>query len=703
MPTASFERRGSIGVITVENPPVNAMSVGVPGAILARLEDAKADPAVTAVVFRGGGGGTIAGADIRLFGKPWPAGEPTLRDVIVAFEASPKPVIAAIKGSCLGGGLEIALGCHYRVAAPDASVGQPEVKLGFPPGAGGTQRLPRLAGVDAALPIIVEGNPVPARKAHDLGILDAIIDGDLLAGAVAFAEGKVAAGNPHPRARDRKAVVKDPTVFQATRDKLAKRARGQRAPFACIECVEAAVTLPFDEGVKRERAIFEACMASEESRALRHVFFAERAIGNVPGVGKDTMPKPIAQGGVVGSGTMGTGIAMNFANAGIPVKLHDSNAAALERGMATIRKTYAGSVSRGSLTQDKADKALALVTPTGDLAALADADIVIEAVFEEMPIKLDVFRALDKTCKKGAILASNTSYLDIDAIADTIPGREGDVLGTHFFSPANVMRLLEVVRTKTASPATLATVLALGRRMRKVAVVAGVCHGFIGNRMLEGYMREAWFLLEEGASPQDVDKAITDFGFPMGPFAVGDLAGLDVGWRKRKANAHLRAPNKRHAAIGDKLCEMGRFGQKTGAGFYRYEAGGRTPIPDPVVDDLIVALAKEKGIKRRAIGAQEIIERCLYPLVNEGARILEEGIALRGGDIDIVWINGYGFPAWRGGPMFWADSVGLGTVLSAIERYGREHDYWEPAPLLGRLAKQGKGFGDLETKEAGDA
>jgi 3-hydroxyacyl-CoA dehydrogenase len=703
VPLASYERRGSVGIITVENPPVNAMSVGVPRAIIGCLEQANADETVKAVVFRGGGGGTIAGADIRLFGRPWPKGEPTLREVITAFEASPKPVIAAIKGSCLGGGMEMALGCHYRVASPDASVGQPEVKLGFPPGAGGTQRWPRVAGVEAALGVCVDGNPVPAAKAKAMGALDAVIEGDLLAGAIAFAEARIAAGGGHPRTRDRAVPAHDPGMFQAMRERIAKRARGQRAPFACIECVEAAVALPIDEGLKREREIFEACMASDESRALRHVFFAERAIGKVPGISKSTTLKPIETGGVVGSGTMGTGITMNFANAGIPVRIFDADRGALDRGMATIRKNYESSVGRGSLTREKAEKALSLITPIGSLGELSDVDMVIEAVFEEMPIKLEVFRALDRACKKGAILASNTSYLNIDAIADAIPGRKGDVLGTHFFSPANIMRLLEVVRTRTVSPETLASVLALGRRMRKVAVVAGVCHGFIGNRMLEGYMREAWFLLEEGASPQQVDAAITDFGFSMGPFAVGDLAGLDIGWRKRKANAHLRAPNTRYTAIGDRLCEMGRYGQKTGAGFYRYEPGSRTPIPDPVVDDLIAKLAREAGIRRRAIGTQEILERCLYPLVNEGARILDEGIALRGGDIDIVWINGYGFPAWRGGPMHWADTVGLATVRAAIERHGREHDFWEPAPLLDRLAREGKGFGDLEAKETEDA
>ncbi len=700
MAGASLTREGTVAVVTVDNPPVNAMSPGVPGAIIARLNEALADGRVKAIVFRGGGAGTIAGADIRMFGKPWPKGEPTLRDVIVAFEASPKPVVAALRGSCLGGGMEIALGCHYRVASPDAAVGQPEVKLGFPPGAGGTQRWPRLVGVAAALPVIVEGNPVPAAKAHAMGAIDAVIDGDFQAGAVAFAEARVKAGGPHPRARDRQAAAA-PDAIAAMRERVAKRARGQRAPFACIECVEAAVDRPFDDGVKRERELFEACMASDESRALRHVFFAERAVGKVPGVAKDTARKPIARAAVAGSGTMGAGIAMNFANAGIPVKLFDSDPAALARGMATIGKNYAGSVARGSLAKDAADKALALIQPVSDLAAFADADMVIEAVFEDMPIKLDVFQRLDATCKPGAILATNTSYLNVDDIAATVPGRAGDVLGTHFFSPANVMRLLEIVRARTASPTTLATVIELGRRMRKVPVVAGVCHGFIGNRMLEGYFREAAFLLEEGASPTHVDAAITGFGFPMGPFAVGDLAGLDVGWRKRKANADKRDPSKRSSPVADRLCEAGRFGQKTGAGYYRYEKGDRTPIPDPFVDQVIAQAAKERGIQRRDVSGDEIVERCLYPLVNEGARILDEGIALRAGDIDIVWINGYAFPAWRGGPMFWADTVGLPKVLAAIERFGKSHDYWQPAPLLARLVAEGRRFADLDNKGEG--
>ena len=696
MSGASLERRDAIGVVTIENPPVNAMSPGVPRAILARLAEAAADEAVTAVVLRGGGAGTLAGADIRMFGKPWPAGEPTLRDVIPAVERSPKPVVAALRGSCLGGGLEMALACHYRVASAETVLGQPEVALGFPPGAGGTQRLPRLAGVEAALAMIVEGKPVSAAWAAEHGILDRVIEGDLLEGALAFAGERIAAGPPHPLARDRAPALEDAGVFEATRTRLAKRAPSRRAPQACLECVEAARALPFDEGLARERALFEECVKSPESAALRHVFFAERAARKVPGIAKDTPGRPIGSTALVGAGTMGTGIALCFAEAGLPVRLFDSDAAALERGLATIRRDYERRVARGRLGTAEAEARMALIEPARTIEALGGTDLVIEAVFEEMPLKEAVFRTLDSVCKEGAILASNTSYLDVDHLADTVPARRGAVLGMHFFSPARVMRLLEVVRTESAAPETLASVLALARRLGKVAVVAGVCHGFIGNRMLEGYTREVRFLLEEGATPAGIDSAITEFGMAMGPCAMADLAGLDVSWRKRKADAHLRDPAKRYSAVADRLCERGRFGQKTGAGYYRYAEGSRTPIPDPEVEALIAEVAAEKGIARRSIGAEEIVARCLYPLVNEGARILEEGIALRASDIDVVWVYGYGFPAWRGGVMHWADRVGLGVIRDAVARFGETHDFWEPAPLLGRLADEGRGFADFD-------
>ena len=696
MGSARLEREGAIGVITIDNPPVNAMSPGLPGEIVNGLAEAQADGAIEAVVLRGGGHGALAGADISMFGKPWPADEPTLRDVITAIERSAKPVIAALAGYCLGGGLEMALACHYRVASPGAEVGQPEVFLGFPPGAGGTQRLPRLAGVETALRMIVDGTRLPAAAAAERGVLDRVIDGDLLAGALAFAAERIAAGPPHPLARERTPVLEDPGIFDVTRERLAKRARGQRAPIACLECVEMALTLPFDEGIRKERAIFDACMAAPESVALRHVFFAERAARRVPGIGKDTPARPIESTAIVGAGTMGRGIAICFANAGIPVRLLDSDPPALERALSAIRSDYERRVSRGRLGAAEAEARAALIEPAETLAGVAGADLVIEAVFEEMPLKEEVFRALDSACDEGTIIASNTSYLDVNRLAEIVPRRHGDVLGLHFFSPAQVMRLLEVVRTDSASPESLASVLALARRLGKIAVVAGVCHGFIGNRMLEGYTRQVRFLLEEGAAPAEIDAALTGFGMAMGPCAVADLAGLDVSWRKRKADAHLRDPATRYSAVADRLCERGRFGQKTGAGYYRYEPGSRTPIPDPEVDALIAEVAAESGIARRTIGADEIVERCLYHLVNEGARVLDDGIALRASDIDIVWTHGYGFPRWRGGIMHWADHVGLGAIHAAIERLNKSQDFWEPAPLLSRLAAEGKGFGDLD-------
>ena len=693
---ASLEREGAVGIITIDNPPVNAMSPGVPGTILQRLAEAHADDAVEAVVLRSAGKGGLAGADIRSFGTPWHEGEPTLRDVIPAIEQSAKPVIAALAGYCLGGGLELALSCHYRVASRKTQVGQPEVLLGFPPGAGGTQRLPRLAGVETALAMIVDGSHVDAEDAAESGILDRVIDGDLLEGVLAFAAERIAAGPPHVLARERTPELKDPDVFAKTREKLGRRARGQRAPIACLECVELSLTLPFDEGVRKEREVFEECMASPESAALRHVFFAERAVRKVPGIGKDTPARPVERAAIVGAGTMGRGIATCFANAGIPVRLMDSDSEALERALAAIRCDYERRVARGRIGAADAEARVKLIEPIETLEGVAGADLVIEAVFEEMPLKEEVFRALDSACDEGAIIASNTSYLDVNHLADIVPRRKGNVLGMHFFSPAQAMRLLEVVRTDSVSPETLAAVLALARRLGKIAVVAGVCHGFIGNRMLEGYTWQVRFLLEEGASPSEIDAALTGFGMAMGPCAVADLAGLDVSWRKRKADAHLRDPSKRYSAVADRLCDRGRFGQKTGAGYYRYEPGSRTPIPDPEVGALIAEVAAESGITRRTIGAEEIVERCLYHLVNEGARVLDDGIALRASDIDIVWINGYGFPRWRGGVMRWADHVGLDAIHTAIARLNKSQDYWEPAPLLSRLAAEGKSFADFD-------
>ncbi|MFQ5959560.1 MAG: 3-hydroxyacyl-CoA dehydrogenase NAD-binding domain-containing protein, partial [Alphaproteobacteria bacterium] len=559
-----YAKRGGIGVITVDNPPVNALSVGVPQGIIDALDQGASDPEVEAFVLMGAGRTFIAGADIREFGKPHPPGATTIRDVIDRLEAAPKPVVAAIHGSALGGGLEVAMGCHYRCAVASARLGQPEVKLGIIPGAGGTQRLPRLVGVEAALEMIVGGEPITAEKARALGLIDAIVAGDLAAGAAAFAERLAAEGRPPRKARDDDAKLGDgaDALFDAMRQRVARRARGQLAPFHCIDAVEAAVKLPFDDGIARERELFEECLASPQSKALMHVFFAERAAAKVEGISKDTPTLPINTAGVVGAGTMGGGIAMCFANAGIPVTLLDRSQEDLDKGLARVRANYEAALRRGRLDQGEMDARLARIAPRLDYGDLADADIVIEAVFEEMDLKREVFRALDKAVRPAAILATNTSYQDVDALARETR-RPERVVGTHFFSPANVMRLLEIVRGEATDAETLATAVKLARTLGKVGVVVGVCHGFVGNRMLSGYLREANFLLEEGALPQQVDRVIQDFGFPMGPFAVGDLAGLDIGWRVRKAQAATRPKHLRYSPIADRLCEQGRFGQKT--------------------------------------------------------------------------------------------------------------------------------------------
>lgn len=691
MSLVKLEQRDSVAVIEIDYPPVNAMGIGVPRGIIDCLAQANSDGATRAIVLVGGGRGVIAGADIRRQGKPWPDGEPSLRDAIDACEASHKPVVACLRGATLGGGLELVMACNYRVATTTAQVGQPEVKLGIPPGAGGTQRLPRLAGVDTALQMILDGDPVDAQRALETGVVDAIADGDGVTSAVEFAAAKADVA-PLPRARDLTPTVSDAGLFDKARARVARRARGQRAPLACIECVEAAISMPFDDGITFERRQFEACVTSPQAAAMRHLFFAERAARKLPGVDKDAGRHPLAGAAVIGSGTMGGGIAMCFADAGLPVTLIDKDDDAIASGMQRVQGNYRRSIKSGRLTENDVDARMRLITPATDWQALSEADIVIEAVFEEMDLKQEVFRKLDEICKPGAVLATNTSYLDVNAIAASVPDRLTHVLGLHFFSPANIMRLLEVVRAAHTSPATVATAIDLAQKLGKLPVVAGVCHGFIGNRMLEQYRREADFLLEEGALPQQIDKVLTDFGLAMGPFAVADLAGLDIGWRKRRANEHLRDPDLRYSALADRLCELGRFGQKTGSGYYRYADGERTPIPDPEVERLIVAASAEANISRREISDEEIVQRCLYPLVNEGAKILAEGIALRASDIDLVYVNGYGFPPWRGGPMFWAEQIGLAKVLAAIRRYDAEHDFWTPAPLLEQLVEQNSGF-----------
>lgn len=690
-----FTKRGAIGVITVNNPPVNALSVGVPQGIISGIEAGLADAEVKAMVLVGGGRTFISGADINEFGNPPPPGNANIHDVIGALEAAAKPVVAAIHGTALGGGLEVAMGCHYRVGVGSARFGLPEVKLGLLPGAGGTQRLPRLIGVEAALPLIVSGDFVAAKKARELGIIDEVVEGDIVEAACTFAEGLVAAGRPLRRVRDETAAPPiEPGFFDDFAKSIARQTRGQLAPELIVKCVKAAVELPFDEGLKRERELFKQCHASTQSKSMIHLFFAERTASKIPDLPPETRPGKLEKVGVVGAGTMGGGITMNFLNAGIPVTLLEVSREALDKGIATIERNYAATVKKGRLSEEAMEKRMALISPTTDYADLADADMVIEAVFEDMEVKRPVFRKLDEVVNKDAVLASNTSTLDIDAIAAET-SRPEKVIGTHFFSPANVMRLLENVRGAKSSAETIATAMAMGKAVGKVAVLVGNCDGFVGNRMLFKYLRQAMAMVEEGAEPQQVDKALYDFGLAMGPFAMSDLAGLDVGWFIRKRHMAEQGSNVSAAPIEDRLCEMGRFGQKTGAGWYRYEPGNRTPQPDPVVEQAMADYRASAGITPRQFSTEEIIERCLYALVNEGAKILEEGIAIRASDIDVVYANGYGFPRWRGGPMFYADIVGLGAVHDAVKRYADQYGGdWKPSALLARLAAEGGRFND---------
>ena len=695
MSIVDFQKQGSIGVITLNNPPVNALSVnkGVVQGILDALKEGDHDHHIRAFVIIGGGRNFSGGADISEFGKPYDPGKATLPDALAYMDTVTKPIVAAISGPTMGGGLELALGCHYRIALTGAQIALPEVKLGILPGAGGTQRSPRLMGVAKALDLMVAGDPISSEQAKEAGLVDEVVSGDLRAAAISYANRLLKENQGARRASQLVASIDDPQAFfAAARERIGKTWRGYPAPLAIVTCVEAAVSLPFAKGVALERQEFQKLVKSDESRALRHLFFAERQVSKIPDVPDDTATREIKSAALIGAGTMGGGIAMNFANAGIPVKMLELNQAALDKGLGIVRKNYAATVSKGRLTQDAMDKRMSLFKGVTRYEDIKDVDIVIEAVFEDMAVKKQVFAELDKVCKPGAILASNTSTLDVNEIA-AVTSRPQDVLGLHFFSPANVMKLLEVVRARKTSKDVLATALKLSKAIKKVGVVAGVCDGFIGNRMLHGYFREAGFLLEEGALPQQVDKVIEDFGFAMGPFRVGDLAGLDVGWYIRKRQAATRPAHLRYSKVADQVCELGRFGQKTGAGWYRYEAGNRNPIPDPIVEDLIVKASKDAGIKRRQITNQEILERCIYALVNEGAEILEEGIALRASDIDVVYVHGYGFPRYRGGPMFYADMVGLDKVLESVKRFHAAHgEYWKPAPLLERLATEGKKF-----------
>ena len=682
--------RGGIAVLTMNNPPVNGLGNALRAALALHLETADADPAVKAVVIIGSAKAFSGGADIREFNAP--RLPPELPEVNDRQDAMRKPLVAAIGGFALGGGLELALACHYRVAAPRAQLGLPEVKLGILPGSGGTQRLPRVIPMAEAVRMMTRGETITAEKALELGLVDAIAQGELLEFALAFARDQV--GKPLKRIRDARAKLdEDPAPFFARlREQVAKESRGYPAPGLIVECARAAATLPFDEGRKIERAHFSTLLSGDESKALRHMFFAERQTTKIPDVPEDTPVREIGKAAVVGAGTMGGGIAMCFANAGIPVTLLDTTQEALDRGLQRIRDNYAATVSKGRLAQSEMDQRMGLIRGTMNLGNIADADIVIEAVFERMDVKQDLFRKLDGVVKQGAILATNTSTLDVDRIAAATT-RAPDVVGTHFFSPANVMRLLEVVRGKRTARDVLATTLKLGKRLKKVPVVSGVCDGFIGNRMLEKYGQQALFLLDEGASPQQVDGALQAWGMAMGPFAMYDMAGQDIGWEIRKRRYRER-PDFVYSRIADRLCELGRFGQKTGKGMYKYEPGSRKPIPDPEVDTVIEQYRREIGVRPRQITDEEIVERCIYALVNEGARILDEGIALRASDIDMVYLTGYGFPPYRGGPMFYADTVGLPMVLAAIERFqkGYQGAQWKPAPLLARLAKEGKRF-----------
>ncbi len=696
-PVVRYERRGAVGIITVDNPPVNALSRAVRQGLVDALMQALGDGEAKALVVIGAGRTFIAGADIKEFGKPLEP--PDLNFVIAGLETASKPTIAAIHGTALGGGLEVALGCHYRVALPTAQVGLPEVKLGIIPGAGGTQRLPRLVGAKAALDMISTGDFVRAPQAKALGIIDEIVEGDLLESALRFAEAAIARGTAGRRVRENDAKLADArgnsALFAEYRAGVKKRARGQESPVRAVDAVEAAATLPFEQGLKREREIFQELVTSTQSRALIHAFFAEREAMNIPDVPTSTPTRPIKTAAVIGAGTMGGGIAMNFANAGIPVTVVETSEEALSRGLGVVRNNYAATVAKGRLDQAAMDRRMGLIKGTLDLAALREADVVVEAVFEEMAIKKELFARLDKLAKPGAVLASNTSTLDINVIASQT-SRPQDVIGTHFFSPANVMRLLEIVRGAKTAKDVIATTMKLAKTLGKVPVLVGVCDGFVGNRMIFQYSREAEFLLEESALPWQIDKALTGWGLAMGPFAMSDMAGNDVGWRIRKQQAATRPNDRRYSHLADLICEKGRFGQKTGAGWYRYEKGSRTPLPDPEIEAIILAESKRLGMARQPISDDEIVKRTIYALVNEGAKILEEGIALRPGDIDIIYLTGYGFPAWRGGPMFYADTVGLANVYADVKRFHETHGYfWRPAPLLEKLAREGKRFADL--------
>ena len=687
---AQYAVRDGIAIITMNNPPVNGLGNALRAGLMENLKKAEADAAVKGVVIVGSAKAFSGGADIREFGKP--REKPDLFEVNDQQDAMQKPLVAAIGGFALGGGLELALGCHYRVAAPRSQLGLPEVKLGILPGSGGTQRLPRIIPMADAVRMMTTGNTIPAEKAKELGLVDEIVQGDLLEAAIAFT--KKLDSSRIRRIRDMKARLDGDAeaFFAKVREQVAKESRGYPAPLEIVACAAAAATLPFDEGRRVERERFQRLVNTAESKALRHMFFAERQTSKIPDVPEDTPARPINKAAVIGAGTMGGGIAMSFANAGIAVKLVDSTQQALDKGLQRIKGNYAATVEKGRLTQAEMDKRMGLISPVASLNEIKGADIVVEAVFERMDVKQELFKKLDALMQPGAILATNTSTLDVDQIAAATQ-RPGDVIGTHFFSPANVMRLLEVVRGKKTAKDVLATTMKLGKQLKKLPVVSGVCDGFIGNRMLEKYVQQSLFLLEEGATPAQVDSALQRWGLAMGPFAMYDMAGNDIGWAIRKRRAQER-PDMVYSKIADAICEKGRFGQKSGRGWYRYEKGNRKPIPDPEVEQMLSDYRKELKLSPRKIADDEIVERCIFALANEGARILEEGVALRASDIDMVYLTGYGFPPYRGGPMFYADQVGLEKVLDSINRFkeGYQGSQWQAAPLLVKLAKDGKRF-----------
>ncbi len=694
MSSVIASRLGDVAVLTLDNPPVNGFGRQQRRLLVEAIDAAAADPAVLGIVVTGAGAMFSGGADIREFGKPEAMASPHLLDAIAVAEACAKPVVAAINGTCMGGGLEFALGCHGRVALASALVALPEVKLGLLPGAGGTQRLPRAVGLESAMNMIVSGEPVPARMLAKSALFDAVVEQDVVAAAADLARKLAASPQPTPKLRERAVDHADAEAFiQFTRTMVQAQFPREPARLQCVEAVAGALK-PFGEGLLQERGLFAMLMATPESQALRHAFFAERSASKIPDVPADTPTRTVAKVGVIGAGTMGGGICMNFLSAGIPVTLLETRQEALDRGVATIRKNYDNSARKGKLKPEQVDQRMGLLHPTLDFAQLADCDLVIEAVFETMEVKREVFQQLDAVAKPGAILASNTSTLDLDTIAG-FTQRPQDVIGMHFFSPANVMKLLEVVRGKATSKDVLATVMNVAKTIRKTAVVSGVCDGFIGNRMIEHYGRMANFLVEEGASPQQVDRALEAWGMAMGPYRMADLAGNDIGWAIRKRR-YVEKPTVRYSGLADRLCERGRFGQKTGAGWYRYEPGKRDALQDPEVDALIQDYRKEIGVTPRPFSDTEIVERCIYALVNEGTRLLSEGIAQRASDIDLVYLAGYGFPAWRGGPMGYADSVGLAMVARRMRQFAAQPrsdaEFWQPAPRLAELAAQGKTF-----------